>query len=114
MSLRIQRVNELLRKEMSQLLLKEIDFDQSMVTITEVDTSPDLRQAKIKISVLPEKSTEAVLKRLEKNIFDLQQQLNKKLNMRPVPKLRFVIDKASIKEQRVEELLQKIKIEEKP
>lgn len=109
MNNRIQRVNELLRKEISQLLLKEIDFGNALVTITKVDTSPDLRQAKIKISVMPDEQTERVLRILERNIFHLQQLLNKKLTMRIVPKIIFEIDEVEIKAQQVERLLQKIK-----
>ena len=75
MSLRIQRVNELLKEEISQLLLREVDFDKCLVTVTEVDTAANLSQAKVKISVIPQLKSEAVLKRLRKNVYSLQQQL---------------------------------------
>jgi len=110
---RIQRVNQLIKEEISQILLREIDFGKSFVTITDVDASANLIQAKIKISVMPQKNTLAVIKRLQRNVYDIQQQLNKKLKMRPVPKIKFVVDKISIQAQKVEDLLQKIKIEEK-
>ncbi len=80
-----------------------------MVTITKVESSPDLRQARIKISVMPTEKTEPVLHILERNIFHLQQLLNKKLTMKIVPKIIFEIDQAEIKAQQVEKLLQKIK-----
>lgn len=108
MSKRLQRVNELLREEVSKLLLREIDFGQSLLTVTKVETSVDLKQAKIMISVLPEEKSQRALQILEKNIFHLQQLLNKKLNMRPVPKIYFQIDKSAVNAQRIEELLQKI------
>jgi ribosome-binding factor A len=47
MSQRLERVNELLRQEISKLLLREIDFVDILVTVTNVNTSPDLKQAKI-------------------------------------------------------------------
>jgi len=106
---RIKRVNELLRHEISQLLLKEIDFGNALVTITKVESSSDLRQAKIKISVMPTEQNERVLHILERNIFHLQQLLNKKLTMKIVPKIIFEIDKAEIKAQQIEKLLQEIK-----
>jgi len=109
MSIRIQRVNELLKEEVSQLLLKEMDFNNCLVTITEVETSADLRQAKIKISVLPPQKTDFILKKIKRRIYPLQQQINHKLNMRPVPKLIFCVDKVSQKAQRVEDLLRQIK-----
>ena len=109
MSQRIQRVNQLIKQQISQLILREIDFGNILVTVTNVETSTDLRQAKIKISVMPTKKDELVLKTLERNIFHLQQILNKKLHMRIVPKIRFTIDQAEIKAQRIEEILGKIK-----
>ncbi len=109
MSQRILRVNQLIKQEISQSLLREIDFDDVLVTVIEVETSPDLRQAKVKISVLPTGKSEQVLRILEKNIYHLQQILNKKLKMRTVPKIIFKIDQAEIKSQRIEEILGKMK-----
>jgi ribosome-binding factor A len=108
MSQRIQRVNQLLKQEISQLLLREIDFSDALVTVTQVDCSPDLRQAKIKISILPDEKAEQVLRIIEKNIYHLQQILNKKLNMKIVPKIIFEIDKTEADAQRIEEILDKI------
>ena len=112
MSKRLERVNELLHREISQLFLRELDFYNTLVTITKVETSVDLREAKIMISVMPYEKSQTALKVLEKNIFDLQQILNKKLKMRPVPKIRFEIDKLAAKAQYIEELLQKARKEE--
>ncbi len=109
MSQRVKKVNELLRHEISQLLLKEIDFCDMLVTITETDTSPDLRHANVKISVLPQEKNELAIEIINKNIFRIQQKLNKRLHMKPIPKIRFEIDKAEIKAQRIEELLSKNK-----
>jgi len=109
MSLRVKRVNELLKHEISQLLLKEIDFYDILVTITEIETSPDLRYAKVKISVLPQEKNELIIETINKNIFQIQQKLNKKLHMKPIPRIRFEIDQAEIKAQRIEELLSKNK-----
>jgi len=109
MSQRIEKVNELLKHEISQLLLKEVDFSNILVTITNVDTSKDLRQAKIKLSVIPLGKGEDVLKIIKRNIFQLQHELNKKLHMKPLPRIRFEIDQTEVKAQRIEEILHKIK-----
>jgi ribosome-binding factor A len=105
MSLRTQKVNKLLKQEVSQLLLQELDFGNALVTITDVSVSGNLRLAKIKITVLPNQQTEFVLNRLSKNIYHLQQIINHRLKMRPVPKLEFIVDKETIKAQRVEDIL---------
>ncbi|MBU1176848.1 MAG: ribosome-binding factor A [Patescibacteria group bacterium] len=109
MSQRIKRVNELLKHEISQLILREIDFPDILVTITDIDTSADLRHTKVKISALPQDKNELAIEIINQNIFRIQQKLNKKLHMKPIPKIRFEIDQVEIKAQRIEELLSKNK-----
>lgn len=105
MSQRIQQVNELMKQEVSQLLLKEIDFDNILVTITNVDTSADLKNCKIKISVIPTDKNELALEIIKKNIYHLQQELNKRLYLKFVPKIKFEMDQIEAKAQRIEEIL---------
>ena len=105
MSQRIQRVNELLKQEISQLLLKEIDFDDVLVTITNVDTSPDLKNCKVKISVIPTEKNKLALEIIKKNIYHLQQALNKRISLKFNPKISFEIDQIEAKAQRIEEIL---------
>jgi len=109
MSQRVKKINVLLKHEISQLLLKEIDFCDTLVTITDIDTSSDLKHAKVKISALPQEKNELAIGMINKNIFHIQQKLNKRLQMKPVPKIRFEIDQAEIKAQRIEEILKKNK-----
>lgn len=110
MNQRIQRVNQLIKKELSQIILREIGFPKNaLVTITRVDSSPNLIQTKVYVSVIPEDKIEDVLEILEKSIYDLQQILNKRLNMRPVPKIKFVMEKETVEAGRIEELLEEIK-----
>ena len=54
MSHRINQVNELIKQELNDLLVSELEFTKGcLVTITAVETSKDLRHAKIWVSVLP-------------------------------------------------------------
>lgn len=108
MTKRLQRINELLRQQISQILLKEINFNDGLITITRVETSTNLKQTKVMISVMPREKGLSVLQILKRNIFNLQQIVNKKLNMRPVPKISFEIDESEAKTQRIEELLKKV------
>lgn len=110
MSRRIQRVNELLKQEISNLILRELDFSKDiMVTVTGVETSSDLRQAKVKVSIMPFLKVEKILKVLNSQIFNLQKSLNQKLKMKIVPKIKFELDESEEKISRVEQLLKKIK-----
>jgi ribosome-binding factor A len=109
-SQRILRVNQLIKKEIAKLLLKEIDFPKDvLVTVSQVDCSPDLIQAKVYISCLPQEGWKRVIKILKENIWSLQKKLDKRLRMRPVPKLIFVKEEKLARAAKVEELLEKIR-----
>ena len=100
----------MIKKEFSQIILREISFPRGILaTITRVETSSNLIQARIYVSTLPENKTAEVLEILNSNIYDLQQILNKRLKMRPVPKIKFVKEKETAGAGRIEELLEEIK-----
>ena len=110
MNKRISQVNELIKRELSQILLREVDFPEKvLVTITEVKASDNLSQVKVWISAIPESNSEKVLRILNKQIYFIQQILNKRLNMRPVPKIVFAQEKQSSEAARIEQVLDKIK-----
>ena len=106
---RIPRVNALIRKEVNQIILRDFDFSGVLVTITQVAVSGNLFEAKIFVSVMPEEKTSRIMVILKKNIYDIQQNLNKRLRMRPVPRIEFVEEKQTKSAGRVEQLLEEIK-----
>lgn len=109
MSHRIAQVNELIREELNKLLLTEVDFPKGcLVTITAIETSKDLGYAKVWISILPVKFTQKVLAILNHNIGHLQFLLNKKLSLKPLPRLNFAIDETEKRAAEIEQLLNKI------
>ncbi len=109
---RIKKVNQVVRKELFQIIIREVEFPVNVyVTLTRVETSVNLRQARIYVSVMPENRTREVLNILKSQIYGLQQKLNKRLFMRPVPKIFFVEEKETAKAGKVEEILEKLKKE---
>jgi len=94
MSRRTERINQLLREEISELLRQAKDPRlDSFVTVTEVCISPDLRHAKIFVSILgDEKEQERVLTGLAAASGFLRRQLAPRLTMRFIPELAFVRD----------------------
>ncbi len=106
MSQRILKVNELIKQEVGKLILSEMNFPADvLVTVIEAEASKDLRYADVFISVFPyEKATE-VLEALKEHIYFLQKIINKKLSMKPLPKIRFIIDEGGERMGRIEELL---------
>jgi len=106
---RIKKVNEFLKRELSKIILKEFDFPHGIfLTITDVETSKNMGESKVFVSVFPEKETERCLWVLKKNIYHLQQILNKKLKTRIVPKIIFIENKKLKQAQKVEEILKNI------
>ena len=111
---RIFQVNELIKREIGQILQKEIELPAGfLVTVTRVESSANLQEANIYISVMPEEDSQRIFKILESQIYFLQQKLNKRLKMRPVPKIRFSREKMVSEANRVEEILEELKKEKK-
>lgn len=114
MSKRIERVNQLIKKTLSKLLLKELDFENEViVTVTRANTTSDLSKSIVFISVMPEEKIEQVMRSLDKNIYHLQQKINKKLVMKRVPKIIFKIETKTAEADRIEKLLDELKNNEK-
>ncbi len=107
---RIKKVNEVLTRELSKTILKEIDLPRNiLVTVTEVETSRDLDHCRAFISVFPTGETEKVLRILNKESYNLHQILNKKLFIKRVPKIQFFEEKKLRTAQRTDELLDNLK-----
>ena len=90
MSKRIEQINELIKRELGKIILREVDLpENALVTIISVESASNFQSAKIQISVIPETSADAVMKDLNKQIYFIQKTLNKRLKIRPVPKIIF-------------------------
>lgn len=106
---RIEKLNILFREQVAGIVDHEIEFDEgTMVTITRVALSPDAHYADVFISVLGGKP-EAALALLEKNVYAIQQEVNRAVRMRPVPKTRFVLDEDERRREEVERSLGALK-----
>lgn len=90
---RIGRVNEEIQRELSTLIRSVKDPRVTgMISITAVDTTPDLKYAKIYISVLDKSDCTQVLKGLKSASGFLRRELGRALQLRATPELTFVRD----------------------
>ncbi|MDO8655275.1 MAG: ribosome-binding factor A [bacterium] len=106
MNARIPKVNQLLKKELSSILSREFVFpDNSLVSISRAEATPNLQQARIYITVFPADKKKEVMGILQGRVYDMQQQLNKRLKMRPVPRIEICLDEGESKAQRIHEIL---------
>jgi ribosome-binding factor A len=91
MSQRLERINELLRREISGVVQREFEFTNALVTISAAEITQDLREAKIFVSVLGGHSCR-VLEQLEQKRGLIQSRIAKRITMRCTPILMFRID----------------------
>ncbi|OGQ47169.1 MAG: ribosome-binding factor A [Deltaproteobacteria bacterium RIFCSPLOWO2_02_FULL_44_10] len=106
---RIEKLNNLLREEIAKAVDRELEFpDGYLVTITRVRASDNLYHAAVFFSVLAGDAEKALVI-LQKNVYNIQQQINRKLRMRPVPKIRFVIDKGEKNREEIEQKIAELK-----
>lgn len=92
MKKRQEKVNSLLEREISKLLVRgRLEGVSGLLTITRVEVSADLRQAKVFFSILGQ-NAEEVAEVLKDHVYEIQGELNRKLVMKRLPRLVFVPD----------------------
>ncbi len=101
------RVNQVLRQVVAEELERLADADERLrlVTVTAVDTAPDLRQATVYLSSLSDDSAEALAERRTQ----LQRAVGRQVRMKRTPQLEFLVDPAVVAGGRVEEVLRRIR-----
>ncbi len=81
-----------LHQTVAEVVNREVALEGVLITVTEVDLSPDLKQVKISFSVLPDKFYGQALAILRKKSKIIRASLAKKLNWRVTPKIYWTID----------------------
>ena len=91
---RIGRINEEIQKELASLIrnLKDPRVQDTMISITHVETTPDLRYAKVYVSFLQEEKAEGALKGLKSAGGWLRRELGRALQLRYTPELVWALD----------------------
>ena len=96
-SRRIDRINGLLRQEISELLAREIKDPrlEGVISITQVKTSSDLRSARVYVSVLgDEAAKQSAMEGIQSAATFLRRELRDRLTLRHVPHMKFVLDES--------------------
>jgi ribosome-binding factor A len=105
---RMLRVNEVVRRELSTIFTRDLIFEDALVTINQVDVTPDLKNAHVFVSVLGKGSAKAVIEQLETERSLLQAELSKKVVLKYTPHLVFHLDDSTERGARVFKILQEI------
>jgi ribosome-binding factor A len=107
---RTRRVNQLIREVLADELERMADADERLrlLTITEVETSPDIRQATIYLDSISEEAADA----LEERRVALQSAIGRQSKLKRTPKLRFVPDPAIAHGAAIDEALRRLGTDE--
>jgi ribosome-binding factor A len=105
------RVNELVKRELSAIIGRELNFEGVLVSINDVDVTPDLKSAHVFVSTLGPATGASVINKLEAHRPALQAELSRHVVLKYTPHLIFHLDDSIERGARVLEILQDI---EKP
>ncbi len=110
MKKRIESVDSIIKREIADIVYKKLDIGRDILTtITRVKTSTNIIETKVFVSVIPESQFDRVMNILNRNIYEIQQILNKRLRMRPIPKIIFVKEEETKRADDVEKVLELLK-----
>lgn len=111
---RIGRINEEIQRELAELLreLKDPRVHKTMLSITHVETTPDLRYAKVYVSLLDKEHTKETLAGLKSSAGYLRRELGRTLQLRYTPELQWQADDSIVQGAHILDILSKLDIPE--
>jgi len=109
MSNRTIRVNELVQRELSDIMHRLYQSESVAITITDVKVSPDLHDARVYISVIGDAETaEKKLRWLRTRAVDIRQELARRIVLKFLPKFEYVLDQSVIRGERTRKLIDEL------
>ena len=112
---RIERVNGLLRNEISSLIASQVNDPRlnGLITITQVRTTSDLRNARVYVSVMGHESArQEALAGIQSSASYLRRELRHRVSLRYIPFLQFVLDDALIEADRLMRIIDDLPVPE--
>lgn len=111
MSQRTERVADQIRRELSELIQREVrDPRVALVTVTRVEVSADFRHASVHVSALgTEEARAGALRGLDSARGFLRRELSQRLSLRVTPELRFFLDRGAEHSQEISSLLDRLR-----
>ena len=106
---RLARVNELIQRELSTIIQRDIEFPGSLVTINSVDITPDLRHCHVYVGVIgKENAAEKAVEKLQEKRSMLQSRLMGRITLRQTPLLDFKLDNSVERGVRITRIMEDI------
>ena len=107
MSRRLDRVNELLRREIGNVIQKDYEWNNRLVTVSEVEVTQDLKEGKVWIGVLGGEANSVIVK-LNKDHGSIQSKVMKRVVLKSTPVLRFYHDASAVRGVEIVNLLEEV------
>lgn len=107
MSRRLDRVNELLRREIGNVIQKDYEWLNKLVTVSEVEVTQDLKEGKVWIGVLGGDAN-PVIDKLNKDHGSIQSKIMKRVVLKSTPVLRFHHDNSAVRGVEIVNLLEEV------
>ena len=113
---RMNRVNEELKRELSNIINYEVKNSNvtGMISVTKVKTSPDLKYARISVSIINSKNIKQTLAGLKAASGFIRSRLAEKINLRVTPELVFELDDSMVYGEKIDNILKDIMKDIKP
>ncbi len=102
---KIPRINELILEELAKAVNREVGVPGALITISYVECSPDLKQAKVGFSVLPDQLAGTALRKLSAATGQLIPILRARIKLRKMPHLIWEFDATEREASKIEELI---------
>jgi ribosome-binding factor A len=113
MSNRTIRVNELIQRELSDILHRRYKSESVALTITEVRVAPDLRDGRVFVSIIgSDEVVKEKLRWLRDNLHDLRLELGRRITLKYMPRFTVALDKSTGRGNRILQVLDEIGIPE--
>ncbi|SRR5581483_628360 len=108
---RLERVREVLKRELSEIIPREVTFTATLVTVQSVDVTPDLKNAYVYVSAIGSAAQKkTALTVLEQHRQLLQHEVSKRVVLKYTPQLHFRMDDSIERGDRVIQILSQLEI----
>ena len=111
---RLNRINEELKRELSQIINYELKNPNvtGMISVTRAKITPDFKYAKVYVSILNSKNTQKTMEGLKESSGFIRSQIAKTINLRITPELVFELDDSLDYGEKIDKILKELKNED--
>jgi ribosome-binding factor A len=109
MSNRTIRVNELLQREINDILRQRYQSDSVAITVSEVRVAPDLRDARVFVAIVgDDEFVEKKLRWLRSRAAEIRTEVSRRIVLKYLPKFEYVLDRTAIRGARILQVMDEV------